>query len=66
MKMGPCYPNNSSLPIRREGSKLHLHCGLSKHEVCLPENEVEYNKADKSKHVSTIVKIPIRHLPAEK
>ena len=45
----PCCPNDPSLPMKREGSKSHLRCGLPTMKFVCPKMKWEYNKADKSK-----------------
>lgn len=45
----PCCPNDASLPMKREGSKSHLRCGLPTMKFVCPKMKWEYNKTDKSK-----------------
>ena len=45
----PCCPKDPSLPMRREGSKTHLRCGLPTMKFVCPKMKWEYNKQDKSK-----------------
>ena len=45
----PCCPKAPSLPMRREGSKTHLRCGLPTMKFVYPKMKWEYNKQDKSK-----------------
>ena len=45
----PCCPKAPSLPMRREGSKTHLRCGLPTMKFVCPKMKWEYNKQDKSK-----------------
>ena len=45
----PCCPNEPSLPMKREGSKSHLRCGLPTMKFVCPKMKWEYNKTDKSK-----------------
>lgn len=45
----PCCPKSPSLPMRREGSKTHLRCGLPTMKFVCPKMKWEYNKQDKSK-----------------
>ena len=45
----PCCPKDPSLPMKREGSKTHLRCGLSTMRFVCPKMKWEYNKQDKSK-----------------
>lgn len=45
----PCCPKDPSLPMKREGSKSHLRCGLPTMKFVCPKMKWEYNKADKSK-----------------
>lgn len=45
----PCCPNDPSLPMKREGSKSHLRCGLPTMKFVCPKMKWEYNKSDKSK-----------------
>ena len=45
----PCCPHDSSLPMKREGSKSHLKSKLPTMKFVCPKMKWEYNKADKSK-----------------
>lgn len=45
----PCCPHDALLPMKREGSKSHLRCGLPTMKFVCPKMKWEYNKADKSK-----------------
>ena len=45
----PLCPHDPSLPMRREGSKSHLRCGLPTMKFVCPKMKWEYNKEDKSK-----------------
>ena len=45
----PCCPKAPSRPMRREGSKTHLRCGLPTMKFVCPKMKWEYNKQDKSK-----------------
>lgn len=45
----PCCPNDPSLPMKREGSKSHLRCGIPTMKFVCPKMNWEYNKSDKSK-----------------
>ena len=45
----PCCPKAPSLPLKREGSKTHLRCGLPTMKFVCPKMKWEYNKQDKSK-----------------
>ena len=45
----PCCPNDPSLPMKREGSRSHLRCGLPTMKFVCPKMKWEYNKTDKSK-----------------
>ena len=45
----PCCPHDSSLPIKREGSKSHLRSELSTMKFVCPKMKCEYNQQDKSK-----------------
>lgn len=45
----PCCPKDPSLPMKREGSKTHLRCGLSTMKFVCPKMKWKYNKQDKSK-----------------
>ena len=45
----PCCPKYPSLPMKREGSKTHLRCGLSTMKFVCPKMKWKYNKQDKSK-----------------
>lgn len=48
----PCCPHDSSLPMKREGSKSHLRCGLPTMKFVCPMMRWEYNKnTGKSKRV---------------
>ena len=43
----PCCPQDSSLPMKREGSKSHLRCGLPTMKFVCPKMKWEWNKATK-------------------
>lgn len=45
----PCCPHDSSLPMRREGSKSHLKSKLPTMKLVCPKMKWEYNREDKSK-----------------
>ena len=45
----PCCPHDSSLPMKREGSKSHLRSKLSTIKFVCPKMKWEYNRQDKSK-----------------
>ena len=45
----PYCPNDSSLLMRREGSKTHLKCGLPTMKFVCPKMKWEYNKQTKTK-----------------
>ena len=45
----PCCPHDSSLPMRREGSKSHLRSNLPTMKFVCPKMKWEYNREDKSK-----------------
>ena len=45
----PCCPHDSSLPMRREGSKSHLRSNLPTMKFVCPKMKWEYNRQDKSK-----------------
>ena len=45
----PCCPHDSSLPMKREGSKSHLKSKLSTMKFVCPKMNLEYNQQDKSK-----------------
>ena len=45
----PCCPHDSSLPMKREGSKSHLRSKLSTMKFVCPKMKWEYNRQDKSK-----------------
>lgn len=45
----PCCPHDSSLPMRREGSKSHLRSSLPIMKFVCPKMKWEYNREDKSK-----------------
>ena len=40
----PCCPKDPSLPMKREGSKSHLRCGLSTMKFVCPKMKWKYNK----------------------
>ena len=44
----PCCPKDPSLPMKREGSKSHLRCGLPTMKFVCPKMKWEYNKSDRS------------------
>lgn len=41
----PCCPKDPALPMKREGSKSHLRCGLPTMKFVCPKMKWEYNKA---------------------
>ena len=45
----PCCPHDSSLPMKREGSKSHLKSKLPTMKFVCPKMKWEYNKEDRSK-----------------
>ena len=45
----PCCPHDSSLPMKREGSKSNLKSKLSTMKFVCPKMKWEYNRQDKSK-----------------
>ena len=45
----PCCPHDSSLPMKREGSKSHLRSKLSTMKFVCSKMKWEYNRQDKSK-----------------
>ncbi len=45
----PCCPHDSSLPMKREGSKSHLKSNLLTMKFVCPKMKWEYNREDKSK-----------------
>lgn len=45
----PCCPHDSSLPMKREGSKSHLKSKIPTMKFVCPKMKWEYNKADKTK-----------------
>ena len=45
----PCCPHDSSLPMKREGSKSHLKSKLTTMKFVCPRMKWEYNRDDKSK-----------------
>ena len=48
----PCCPKDPSLPMKREGSKTHLRCGLPSMKFVCPKMKWEYDKnTKKSKRV---------------
>lgn len=48
----PCCPKDPSLPMKREGSKTHLRCGLPTMKFVCPKMKWEYDKnTKKSKRV---------------
>ena len=48
----PCCPKDPSLPMKREGSKSHLRCGLPTMKFVCPKMKWEYDKSTgKSKRV---------------
>ena len=44
----PCCPHDSTLPMKREGSKSHLRSNLPTMKFVCPKMKWEYNKEDKS------------------
>ena len=47
----PCCPHDSTLPMKREGSKSHLRSKLSTMKFVCPKMKWEYNPADRSKRL---------------
>ena len=48
----PCCPKDPSLPMKREGSRSHLRCGLPTMKFVCPKMKWEYDKTtNKSKRV---------------
>lgn len=48
----PCCPNDPSLPMKREGSKSHLRCGIPTMKFVCPKMKWQYDKeTKKSKRV---------------
>ena len=45
----PCCPHDSTLPMKREGSKSHLKSGIPSMKFVCPKMKWEYNREDKSK-----------------
>ena len=43
----PCCPHNTSLPIKREGSRSHLRCGLPTMKFVCPKMKWEWNSVTK-------------------
>lgn len=43
----PCCPHDASLPMKREGSKSHLRCGLPTMKFVCPKIKWEYDKTTK-------------------
>lgn len=43
----PCCPKDPSLPMRREGSRSHLRCGLPTMKFVCPKMKWEYDKSTK-------------------
>ena len=43
----PCCPHDSSLPMKREGSKSHLRCGLPTMKFVCPKMKWEWNNTTK-------------------
>ena len=43
----PCCPKDPSLPMKREGSKTHLRCGLPTMKFVCPKMKWEYDKTTK-------------------
>ena len=54
----PCCPNDPSLPMKREGSKSHLHSGLPTMKFVCPYMKWEVNKETKTKRRITTCKNP--------
>lgn len=46
----PCCPNDPSLPMKREGSKSHLRCGLPTMKFVCPKMKWEWDKGTKKSH----------------
>lgn len=45
----PCCPHDSTLPMKREGSRSHLKSGIPSMKFVCPKMKWEYNREDKSK-----------------
>ena len=45
----PCCPHDSTLPMKREGSKSHLKSGIPSMKFVCPKMKWKYNREDKSK-----------------
>lgn len=45
----PCCPHDSTLPMKREGSRSHLKSGIPSMKFVCPKMKWEYNRKDKSK-----------------
>ena len=46
----PCCPKDPSLPMKREGSKSHLRCGLPTMKFVCPKMKWEWDKITKKSH----------------
>lgn len=45
----PCCPHDSTLPMKRKGSRSHLKSGIPSMKFVCPKMKWEYNREDKSK-----------------
>ena len=62
----PCCPHDSTLPMKREGSKSHLRSKLPSMKFVCPKMKWEYNRETKKRNaVSAAVRTPVPHLPVE-
>ena len=43
----PCCPHDPSLPMKREGSRFHLRCGLPTMKFICPKMKWEWNNTTK-------------------
>ena len=57
----PCCPHDPTLPMKREGSKTHLRCGLETMKFVCPKMKWVWNKETKkvSEPVSVIIRVQI-------
>ena len=59
----PCCPNDPSLPMKREGSKTHLRCGIPTIKFVCPKMKWVYNKETKKSQRLTLCENPCTDSP---
>lgn len=59
----PCCPYDPSLPMKREGSKTHLRCGIPSMKFVCPKMKWIWDKESKTKHRVTSCENPCTESP---